>query len=302
MPVTVFHAALYVDRPDEFNPASLPNNLLTSIRNELLNGARAEIAAAESVFRNGMVSISVPLGNTWLLVGHGYPSHLAVKVDYSQTKDILETLKNTLHAITDTWFSVVSVVIKKQGFRATVRNNETLGQHLCGEGWRLSVMFTGKTDYKSHITLGMLRANNGNRVLDAKIVEANDNCPESIEPCFSSQQESVGGVNAYGLAGEVEALKWAHAMSYYNSVAAEIPNNPFTEALETVDQARKVLSPTFVRDVWGEHVLRRKIEPIIVRVLGLSNANNTGLNVVHLEGVRSDVMDFLRTPNYTSQL
>ncbi|KAK8783415.1 hypothetical protein V5799_010218 [Amblyomma americanum] len=284
MHVTVFQSMIYFDKA-KYNPASLPNTLLYSLGEELLESFEDVLSEADAAFRQGTVVMKVP-EKPWLLLGHGYPSHLAIEVNSEETGEILNEMRNVVDKQHVTkWFAQAVAVIRDRGFKATIERDEQ-GLQLVGEGWTLRIAFTGNADYKSHITLGMFRTTPR---MDDMIRRLAPEFPQRIDSVFCERSPS----NWLPEIEVLEDLKWEHAAKCYNETSG-VCDRP-VDAVCNGQEARTLIPPSFVLK-WGSYLLESKlIKTFEQRLRDCGVAMDTS---VRLSAVRSDFMDFNRTPNY----
>lgn len=295
MHLTVMHVALQITNSERYDARSLPNNLLAIFRSTFLKCAKARIEEIYRLCEKGEVTATVA-EDPWIINGQWEPSHLALAVECDLT---ILGLKGFLHEIVETWFTHAAEYITKQGYATTVSRDDRTGRvSLDGTGWSLYVVFTSEKSYVLHITLGQLKT--GNPKYDADMVEMSDNCPDRIDPRFAAMPPSATA------GSEVitdNAYRMSRVVERYNKVASEIPNNTLPLSLDAENSAEQHITPHFVRNVWGKYELDR-IRPTIKDLLNSGNGEDLykGGFVVKMAGIRSDVMDFFRLPNFTSAL
>ncbi|KAH8031701.1 hypothetical protein HPB51_020080 [Rhipicephalus microplus] len=232
----------------------------------------------------------------WIVNGQLDPSHLGLAVECDMP---IAGLKGFLHEVVDTWFTQAAEYITKRGYATTVFRDGTTGRtSLDGTGWSLYVVFTSEKSYVTHITLGRLKT--GNPTFDANMARMSDSCPDNIEPRFAAPNgEAVSQPIVHD-----KAYRVRHAVERYNRVAGDIPNNTLPLSLDAGNSPEQHITPKFVRDVWGKYELDR-IRPTIKNLLSSGDGEEDlykGGFVVKMARIRSDVMDFFRLPNFTSEL
>lgn len=178
-----FHITLFQVRIDfneeVYNPASLPNDLLISLKAHLGRVLGNTIKEAEEVICKSCVRVL----DQWLLLGTMYPSHLAVQVDYGDVAGAVDELKARIHQAALEWMTQVSYVLHRRGFKGDVIDGLT-GIALCSDGWQLVVAYTGNKDYRAHITLGVLAT--GDREVDDLLVKAHSDVSRRVDPVFGT--------------------------------------------------------------------------------------------------------------------
>lgn len=295
MHLTVMHVALQITNPERYDARSLPNSLLAIFRSTFLECAKARIEEIDRLCEMGELTATVA-EDPWIINGQWEPAHLALAVECDLT---IMGLKGFLHEIVETWFTHAAQYITKQGYATTVSRDDRTGRvSLDGTGWSLYVVFTSEKSYVLHITLGQLKT--GNPKFDADTVEMSDNCPDRIDPRFAATPPSA----TTGSDPMTDnACRMSRVAERYNKVASEIPNNTLPLSLDAVNSAEQHITPQFVRNVWGKYELDR-IRPTIKDLLNSGNGEGLykGGFVVKMAGIRSDVMDFFRPPNFTSVL
>lgn len=252
MHVTIFQAFL-IPGPD-YNPASLPNDLLQKFHQHMTSALADDIAGIQEKLSTTKVHLTGEI----LLLGRVYPSHLALEVDCKEPQQLLLNLKRKSIVVAKDWMTTAIESIRARGFLAYLGSSDN-GTAIMGDGWQLVIGYTENPTYKTHVTLGMFPT--GNARCDQLLLQLHDHKDREIEAVFGEEQTKDNDwseihTECDGLMYQVMLTKLSEidlddeVQTKYPELAAQIGNliakRPVNVTVPMIDQ-------------WGEMLLKKKI-------------------------------------------
>ncbi|WEL38317.1 biotin ligase [Encephalitozoon hellem] len=153
--MTMFQVHIMIQK-DTYDSSTLPHNIFPVFNDYIskeLNKMISSIKDVTGCFR-------VKSCGEVIVLGRNYPSHLAARVDLETIDDSMEDVKKKLNGLGYEWIKEFARALKEEkGLEGEVASCET-GVGVLTDGWRFSIGYTSNRDYKTHISLGMLKSGN----------------------------------------------------------------------------------------------------------------------------------------------
>lgn len=165
----------------DYDFTSLPNNLLEVIHNFIEKSTKKDIENLNEYLE----SLIVGPAETIHLFGRDYPSHLVVEIKCKEVCTALQNFKESINRIAYEWLVQFAKELEKRTFKSEIMKTE-MGYRLSSNGWDLFIGYTSNPDYKTHVTLGILRTTDPK--LNRALLEAHDNVSRYISPKFLSEE------------------------------------------------------------------------------------------------------------------
>lgn len=326
MHVTLFSVVIEVYDPMNYDPTSLPNDLLVKMKEHVFSSA--EKCVRECGIDLDSHRATVHPGSFYVM-GTAYPSHLAVAVDFSDVSANLNLLSDYLNDRARSWVrSTLEVALREDDYEIETRMEGADFVLDCKSGkWLLRIRgnytdaSAGNWFQRKHVTLGVLTT--GDAVLDELVVnqhvartaeEAVLDEDEHDEPFSSVSRECRDGSSEWTtavlrrVAGHFVGLEpveigdgrkrwrelheeWSRVRSWLSEFGSNEKKEGGRMEIERVHLTNKVI------DQWCEVVQNRLAEEI-KRCCDIVVGSGREPRHLRLGKLVGRVIDFYRTPNY----
>ncbi|GBN51501.1 hypothetical protein AVEN_267650-1 [Araneus ventricosus] len=250
--MTIFQ--VFIMFHNDYNPFSLPNNLLECLHNYIHKAIKVDMAEINKDLET-LSRYSVT--NNWCLLGREYPSHLVLEVSCKAVCNVLQNFKEKVNHIGHKWMVHLVHELQKRNFNAKIEQSD-VGSKLSSNGWDLIIGYTGNPDYKTHVTMGMLPTTDPR--LNEAILKVHENPERNIAVKFSSEEVS-GGSLIKSMKAMVEAYRSQELRNLKDDDIGEFPTLRaqvnHARAGKVVEMSRSLI------DEWGKvkiKMLHEKLE------------------------------------------
>lgn len=184
MYMSIFRASL-VFRPAEFNPRALPNDLLQSFQEYIIQHLTNELASMSKCI-GGDRPPRVYLQGNFVLLGNLYPSHLGMTVDTSELRNVVILHMPAIKRVVAASMHDIARRINQRGIPGTffAYENDSITLHGIGLGWDMRVEFNYNWSQDSQMVIGLLPSGDGE--YDSLVTELCCENQDEISPLFAS--------------------------------------------------------------------------------------------------------------------
>lgn len=176
MHMTVFQVFMEFD-PETYRHDTLPNNILHTFRDFIYDAVSDDLDKLKA----DLDKLRLTLTGEWIVIGRVYPSHIALVAECRDLAEAIKKLQVKCTLAAQTFMGALVCQMSREN-KKSVMVNEKSGTTLRGDGWSITIGYTERTDYKMHITIGMLPT--GDPDVDLRILQLNANAGREIDPKF----------------------------------------------------------------------------------------------------------------------
>ncbi|KAF8796704.1 hypothetical protein HNY73_001050 [Argiope bruennichi] len=244
--ITVFQVFLTFHR--DYDPFSIPNNLLVILHDYINKSTKMDVEK----INKSLETLHIDATENWLLFGRDYPSHLVIKVECRQVSNVLQQFKESVNRIGYEWLTEFAKELEKRKFKSNLVQTE-IGSKLSSNGWDLYIGYTANPDYKTHVTLGILKTTD--EKLNAAILEIHKNEGRIISANFLPEEgngdndnimKSWGGIVESFRIQELKKLSET-TVNEYPTLRVQVKNAKIGATVE--------LSKSLI-DEWGDFIMK----------------------------------------------
>ncbi|AFN82621.1 hypothetical protein EROM_030020 [Encephalitozoon romaleae SJ-2008] len=91
-----------------------------------------------------------------MILGRDYPSHVVARVELKTIKEEMDKIKEKLNVLGYVWIKHFAKALEEKGYGGRI-TKDMRGIGVEGKGWKFNIGYTASKDYRTHITLGILR-------------------------------------------------------------------------------------------------------------------------------------------------
>ncbi|GBM38075.1 hypothetical protein AVEN_40955-1 [Araneus ventricosus] len=178
--MTIFQVFLMFH--NNYNPFSLPNNLLECLHNYIDKAIKVDMAK----INKDLETLSrYSITKNWCNFGREYQSYLFVEVNCMAVCNVLQNFKEKVNHIGYEWMTHLAQELQKRNFDGSIVQGD-IGSRLSSNGCDLIIGYTPNRDYKTHVTMGILPTTNPQ--LNEAILKVHQNPKRNIAVKFSSEE------------------------------------------------------------------------------------------------------------------